>query len=257
MWKNLLYVFLGTTLSILLTFGTSQLVSHHRKVQERKMTTLMVMGTIEKFAQKMDDVALELSRRDTLATYQLQIPIDSLDSPEYEYLVAIGIRTLPHINYDKTAENIFINSIGTWRRKKDFVFINKAGTSFAMMKTMEEIYANYREEFIRPWERITEDPERYPGKSIGSKCLRDKEYRETLEVLHRKASYYRYLANKMREMNAINMSIMGVSDDDVQQFMTESEDVTEADNNSKMLKDFLTPPLDPDSLPDFRSWIGE
>ncbi|MBO4587103.1 MAG: hypothetical protein J5677_04725 [Bacteroidales bacterium] len=255
-WKNLLYIVLGTTLSILLTFGTSQIVAQHRKAQERKMTALMVMGSVEKFAQKMDDVANELANRDTLATYQLRIPIDSLDSPEYEYLVTKEIKTLPHINYDKTSENIFINSIGTWRSKRDFVFINKAGTCFAMMKTMEEIYFKYREEFIKPWERIHENPDRYPGKTLGSKYLHDKEYREMLEQIHRKVAYYRYLANKMREMNAINMSIMGVSEKEVLRFIEESEDVTEADNNSKMLKDFVTPPLDPDSLPDIKTWLG-
>ena len=257
LWKYLLFTFLGTTLSILLTFGTSQIVAQHRKAQERKMTAMMVMGTIEKFAQKMDNVAKELENRDTLATYQLQVPIDSLDSPEYEYLVTQTIKTLPHITYDKTAESIFINSIGTWRSKRDFVFINKAGTCFAMMNTMDELYANYREEFIMPWKRINENPDNYIGKTMGSKCLRDKEYRKTLELIHRKAAYYRYQANKMREMNAINMSLMGVSEEDVLRFIKESEDVAEADNNGKKLKDFVTPALNPDSLPAFQEWLKE
>ena len=256
-WRNLLYTVLGTTISILLTFGTSLIVAQHRKVQDRRMTAMMVMGSVEKFAQKMDDVAKELANRDTLATYQLRIPIDSLDSPEYEYLVNKKIKTLPYINYDKTAETIFINSIGTWRSKKDFVFINKAGTSFSMMKTMEEIYANYREDFDKPRKRIQENPDRYPGKSFGSKCLHDKEYRETLEIIHRKVGYYTYLAAKMRDMNAINMSLMDVSEKEVMQFIEESEDVTEADNNSKMLKDFVTPALDPDSLPALEDWINK
>ena len=254
-WKNLLFTFLGTTLSIVLTFGTSQLVAQHRKAQERKMTALMVMGSVEKFAQKMDDVASELANRDTLATYQLSIPIDSLDSPKYEYLVNQKMKSLPYINYDKTAETIFTNSIGTWRSKKDFVFINKAGISFSMMKTMEDIYANYREDFDSSWERIRENPDRYPGNSLGSKYLHDKEYRETLELIHRKVAYYRYLANKMREMNAINMSLMGVSEEEVLQFIKESEEVAEVDNNSKMLKDFVTPALDADSLPDIQTWL--
>lgn len=255
LWKTLLFTFLGTTFSILLTFGTSQLVAQHRKAQERKMTAMMVMGSVEKFAQKMDDVANELANRDTLATYQLSVPIDSLDSPEYEYLVNQIIKTLPHITYDKTAESIFINSIGTWRSKRDFVFINKAGTCFATMNTMDELYANYREEFIMPWKRINENPDKYIGKTIGSKCLHDKEYRKTLGLIHRKVAYYRYLANKMREMNAINMSLMDVSEDEVQQFIEESEDVAKVDNNSKMLKDFITPALNPDSLPDPHGWI--
>lgn len=256
-WKYLLYTILGTTLSILLTFGTSQIVAQHRKAQERKMTALMVMGTIEKFAQKMDDVANELANRDTLATYQLSIPIDSLDSPEYGCIVDEKMKTLPHITYDETAESIFINSIGTWKSKKDFAFINWAGTCFAAMNTMGELYANYREEFIMPWKRINENPDRYVGKTIGSKYLHDKEYREMLENIHRKVAYYRYLANKMREMNAINMSLMDVSEKEVQQFIRENEEVTEADNNSKKLKEFITPAINSDSLPPIQTWLGK
>ena len=53
LWKNLLYTFLGTTLSILLTFGTSQWLALKKQKEERQLTALMVMGNIEKFAQKI------------------------------------------------------------------------------------------------------------------------------------------------------------------------------------------------------------
>lgn len=38
LWKNLLYAFLGTTLSILLTFGTSMLLEKNKQKEERELT---------------------------------------------------------------------------------------------------------------------------------------------------------------------------------------------------------------------------
>lgn len=54
LWKNLLYTFLGTTISIVLTFGTSQLVHQHRIKRDRNLSAMMVMGSVEKFAQQLE-----------------------------------------------------------------------------------------------------------------------------------------------------------------------------------------------------------
>ena len=72
LWKTLLLTFLGTTMSILLTFGSSQLVAQHRQSKDRKMTVLMVMGSVEKFAQKLDQRARQMENYDTMATYLLK-----------------------------------------------------------------------------------------------------------------------------------------------------------------------------------------
>ena len=82
LWKNLLYTFLGTTLSIILTFGTSQWMALKKQKEERELTALMVMGNVEKFASTLELISDELTWRDTLATMLLQIPEDSFDSRE-------------------------------------------------------------------------------------------------------------------------------------------------------------------------------
>ena len=45
--KDLLIAFAATTLSIILTFGTTIIVNRVRQKQERKLTALMVMSSIE------------------------------------------------------------------------------------------------------------------------------------------------------------------------------------------------------------------
>ena len=109
LWKNLLYTFLGTTLSIVLTFGTSQWLALKKQKEERQLTALMVMGNIEKFAQKIDQIAAQFEWRDTLATYMLNVPMDSLDSEHCSEM----LKTMPPfiiLSYDKSVENVFSNS---------------------------------------------------------------------------------------------------------------------------------------------------
>jgi len=258
-WKFLLYSILGTTISILITFGTGALIQQHRKAQDRKMTAMMVMGNIEKFAQKIDDVVVDLKKRDTLATYLLRVPVDSLDSPEYASVVACKMPYLPRINYDKTAETVFTNTIGTWRSKKDFGFINMAGICFSAMKTIEEIYGRYIKESSEPEDRIRAHPDDYPGETLNTKLLRDKEYREKIGNIHGNVGYYSYLADKVRTLNAINMHIMEVTEEEVLLFVKDNEAYIEANQpeNLKRAKDFVTPDINPDSLPDFETWIAQ
>ena len=45
-WKNLLRTILGTTISIILTFGTNSLILWNRKANDRKMTAMMVLSNI-------------------------------------------------------------------------------------------------------------------------------------------------------------------------------------------------------------------
>ena len=145
LWKNLLYTFLGTTISIILTFGTSQLLQLHRQAQDRKMSALMVMGNIERFARSLDAVGEALAWRDTLATILLSIPMDSLDDPaNTAYTDKAFLATAATVlSYDKTAEKIFSNSIETWKNMGNFQFIDNVGECFSSMAAIETDYAEY------------------------------------------------------------------------------------------------------------------
>ncbi len=256
LWKTLLLTFLGTTLSILLTFGTSQLVSQHRQSKDRKMTVLMVMGSVEKFAQKLDQRAREMENYDTLATYLLNIPVDSFESPEFQRNIRL-IGTPSGITYDKTAESVFINNTAKWSSAKYFDFINWAGVCFYNMRDIE----NKNNAYIEEYEAVTDDiwnhPELRPGNSMKAKYMRDKKYRELLEGMHNKAAYYRYLADKMRDHNRVSMEMMDISEEELMKFVEDNESVAKLKNESRTLKQYITPPLDIDSLPALEEWMGE
>ncbi len=256
LWKYLLLTFLGTTLSIILTFGTSALVQQHRRMHDRKMTVLMVMGSVEKFAQKLDERAENLERSDTMATYLLNIPVDSLESPGYQSNIKlIGIPL--GIAYDKTAEMVFINNTASWSSTKYFDFINWAGVCFYNMKEIEDKHNSYIAEFTAAFDDIWDHPELHTGNSMKAKFLRDKKYRELLEGIHNKAAYYRYLADKMRDHNRVSMEMMDVSEEELMEFVEDNEAVALMKNTERTLRQYTTPPLNIDSLPAMEEWLDE
>ncbi len=57
-WKDFVVAILATTVSIVLTFGTSKLVDLNKQKKERRLTALMVMSSIESFARSIDESSL-------------------------------------------------------------------------------------------------------------------------------------------------------------------------------------------------------
>ena len=257
-WKYILYTFLGTTISILLTFGTSQLFSLKRQVKERELTAMMVMGNVEKFASTLDMLSRELTWRDSVITLILAIPEDSLDSPRYadQVLSVRYIAACPVINYDKTTEQIFSNSIETWKNMGNFEFIDNVGRCFAAMAFIADDYMQFANGIVDILNRVAENPDEYPGTSNLSKALRCVEFRDKMTDLHSRANYCRYMAAIVRRFNAINMQLMGVSEQEVKQFISEHNSDINIDEPVPLQADYATPALIADSLPDFETLMS-
>ena len=255
LWKNLIYTFLGTTISILLTFGSGSLIQMHHQAQSRRMTAMMVISHIESCAQKMEDIASQMKWRDTIATYMLSIPMDSLDNPENLPIIS-AMRHPDMISLDKTIETAFSSTIETWKDMDNFGFINSVGRCFSLIKVVEDNYNNYIESYFQPIREVNQHPDNYSGNSIYSKYLHNKEYRKILQNIHNRSDYYMYFADKIRVCNSINMKLMDISDKDLEKFLEESdvESIIPADS-IKRLKDFVTPELNPESLPDIHSYF--
>ena len=256
-WRNLLYTILGTTISIVLTFGTSQLVQQYRKAQDRKMTALMVMGNIERFAQTIDEIADYLSQCDTVATLLLAIPQDSLDAPKYRPYTQRLIYTFPAVSlaYDRTAEQIFSNSIETWKNVGNFGFIDNVGKCYSDMKSIEKEYGEYRQWLESLTQQVIDHMDEYPGQSVSSKSLRDAGVRRGLVSLHSHVNHYRYLANYIRYANRENMRMIGIDEEEVMRFVEEHKEELTDSGDEPLLDDYKTPYLKADSIPNAKAWL--
>ncbi len=64
-WKQLGMLVLGTTVSLVLTFGTAQVIEKKQRANDRRLTALMVMSNIESFAQQLDTAWIQAAGADT------------------------------------------------------------------------------------------------------------------------------------------------------------------------------------------------
>lgn len=256
-WKNLFRTVLSITISIVLTFGTSALIQWRHLAKDRKMTAMMVMGNIESFAQQLDKNADYMKWNDTLATYLLSIPMDSIDFVNQDTLryCINSVTAFYNLSHDKSTENIFSNSIETWKNLGSFEFIENVGNCFASINSMEEIYNEFYGTSERIRERMIQNLDAYPGRSPVSKMLHDMEYRDHLAHIHSQAEYYHYLAAYLRYENAKNMKLMGVSEEEVKSFVEERNKEKVTSGTAPDQNTFYTPPIDIDSLPAFKDWI--
>ena len=76
--KDLLVAFAATTLSIILTFGTTGIINRVKQKQDRKLTALMVMSSIEQFARDLEFLEKDYAYRDSIATWLLSLPVEKV-----------------------------------------------------------------------------------------------------------------------------------------------------------------------------------
>jgi hypothetical protein len=257
-WKSLLRTVLGISISIVLTFGTNALLIHHRAAKDRKMTAMMVMGNIETFAVHLEQCATHMGWNDTLATYLLEIPIDTLYFIPLDSLLPYinNVTAFYTLNHDKSAENIFSNSIDTWKNLGNFEFIENAGQCFADINNIKQIYDDFLNTTDRIRDRLIKNLDNCPGKTLTSKVLQDQEYRNHLAHIHSQAEYYHYLAAYVRWKNAKNMKLMNVKEEEVKKFIEQRSKKQENTKQAPDQEQFRTPRINPDSLPEIKDWLN-
>ena len=256
-WKGLLRTVLGISISITLTFGTNALLIRLRALRDRKMTAMMVMGNIETFADHLDQCANHMGWNDTLATYLLAIPEDSIDLVDINDLLFCvnNVTAFYTLNHDKSAENIFSNSVDTWKNIGNFDFIENIGQCFADINSIETIYETFINTSNHIRERIVKNPDAYQGNSVVSKALHDKEYRNHLTQIHSQKEYYHYLAAYLRWKNAKNLKLMNVTKEALRAFIEKTGQKQKNTEPAPEQETFRSPRINPDGLPEMKQWL--
>ena len=243
--------FLATTLSIILTFGTTAMVNHCQRLKDRKLSAMMVMGNIETFSRRVEDMASSMARRDSIATWMLSLPQDSLDlippSERVDLLneVIAGIDFLTH---DKTAESIFSSNIETWKNMQKFQFIDNVGFCFSEMNADE----NYWREWVKGFEEavndVLEHPEEHSGERTCTKLLRNDVFRQKIESFHVRQYWLEYLAAKYRYLNQKSAKMMDIRYEEVEAFADERLNEVDIDEVEPVQSQFRKKTLKADSL---------
>ena len=219
-WGNLFRTVLGTTISILLTFGTNALIQRHRKAQDRKMTAMMVLSNIESFAQTLEKRSERMAPNDSIAAWLLCMSYEDLEllpSNELDELIdrATDVATL---NHDHTAENVFSNHIETWKNVNNVQFIDNVGSCFSALNGVEEQFNQWVMEVPDALHDVKINPDKYEGNTLPMKMMHSDRLRTAMKAIHNRRCWLRYAAATLRYYNLQNMSVIGISEQEVTKY---------------------------------------
>lgn len=249
--KDLLVAFAGTTLSIILTFGTSALIDHSNRNKDRKLTALMVLSSIESSARSLEESDVIVARKDTLAHWLLNIPLADVEKLPAEALMpAISeLMTNYAVSTDRTIENIFSSNTDIWKNVGSFQFIDNVGKCYTSLRAVENDWKEQLQSLSTEYNLIMEHPESYPGKNLPEKVLSNKAVRIQMKSLPKRREWLRYAVAAIRESNRNNMALIGISEEEVMAF-TDEQSYSASDEATEALfrGDFALPKLSPDSL---------
>ena len=249
-WKNLFRTILGTTISILLTFGTNALIQRHRKVQDRKMTAMMVMSNIESFARTLETRSNRMAPSDSIAAWLLCTSYEDLELlPEKELSDLIDrATTVATLNHDHTAENVFSNSIETWKNVNNVQFIDNVGSCFSAINGVEEQFNQWVKGVPEAMQDVYVNPDKYEGGTISMKLMHSDRVRNALNGIHNRRCWLRYAAATLRFFNLQNMAAIGISEHEVMEFTNVREEDEDNTGTPPDVNSFYTNAYTLDSL---------
>ncbi len=249
-WKQIGMIIIGTTISLVLTIGTSVMLERKERASDRRLSALMVMGTIEDFANGIEQIVEKQRRCDSLCAWLLSEPVDELEQMPRETLENLMFDALSNnfVSFDKAAENIFSNNLETWKNLGNFQFINNVGDCFTRMHSIEDYWNDRVKEEEKTIDDISGHPDQYPGKYTCTKWLRNTNVRQAMAMKHNWLCWLHYQAEYMRFTNKQNMSVIGISEKDLREFMEEYHREIVIEEQPPVSDEFYTPMLKPGDL---------
>lgn len=221
-WKQIGMLVIGTTVSLVLTFGTAQLIEKGQRAKDRRLTALMVMSNIETFAQQLDSLYAQMDEADSASTWLLTRPEEKLVLLPSDQLHEIINRAFVQdlITYDKSTENIFSNNIDTWKNMGNFQFIDNVGKCFSTMRLCEEMWNGNLDDIKTTTEEVAKRNADSTDKINSMIALiHDPAFRRLLQRQHMWRNWLRCSAEELRYYNRQNMAAIGISEQEVMDFL--------------------------------------
>ncbi|MBO7460148.1 MAG: hypothetical protein J6T53_04520, partial [Bacteroidales bacterium] len=248
-------IVIGTTISILLTIGSSQMLEKRQRAKDRNLTIMMVLSNIENNARQFESMAQSMAQLDTIGTWLLAQPTARLEIvPDKDIKILINLVTsLNLISHDETAEKIFSDNIDTWKNMESFMFINNVGRTFSTINQMEDYWKDWVLEMNHSVDEVINNPNDYEGKNIAIKCLNSEKVRNNISRIHLFRGWLSYVADLIRVNNRFNMACVGISEEEVLAFSDEYEKVEFNETTPANMISYVPAHLNPDSLITFKS----
>jgi len=136
-WNDLMMTFVATTISIVFTFGTANLIEFHKQNKEKRQIVLMTMYDLNN--------SLSQARHcDSLFQKFVELQTRIFEDPAiFEDSLLALVKSVPIMNYTETIENIFSSNIETIHTLSNVYFVEKASEFYQI----RERYKNNVEDF--------------------------------------------------------------------------------------------------------------
>ena len=253
-WKQLGMIILGTTVSLLFTVVTAQLMEKHHRAKDRRLSAMMVMSNVERFSRNLEEISNYLASADSAATWLLSKPVEELELLPEEILDGLISQAtdLLFLTYDKSAESIFSNNIETWKNMGNVQFIDQVGECFSAMNMVEKRWNGWVTEVEESVRDIKDHPNNYEGSTLPVKCIRSEQIRHTLKGIHYWRSWLSYMAATMRHHNQNNMESINITEKEVMEYTNARERNKEYMDDAPDFSDFYSGPINSDDLTTFK-----
>ena len=153
MAKELVLTFIGTTLSIILTFGTAHYLEQKQLRADGRQTAMMLIHDMEDCAETMEQYVKSEEEEFKLSQYVIEqmdridsIAEDTLSGP-YFYITKSAPTDL--YQYDDSNEKLFLSDQDVWKNINNATFMDIAQYFFYMRRQFYE-QLNTRDVFIKP-----------------------------------------------------------------------------------------------------------
>ena len=156
--KELALTIIGTTLSIILTFGTAQYFEHKQKVANGRLMAMMVIHDIDNTVETLTKLGNEHVKIAKMAQYLMdnQERLESvyIDSLEKVLNALVAADNSPQqYRLDESAEKVFLSSQDSWKSIDNATFIDEVQKFYVFRHTLYD-HINSSSKWKKP---VTED----------------------------------------------------------------------------------------------------
>lgn len=221
--KSTLSGLVGTTIGIILTFGTTAYIERCQKEDTEYIAEMMVIKSIDDYKNKLEGELASMESTDSLYAFLYTLNPDSLECVKAEMLDKF-ITSFSHRTFslnDYTAINIFSSSIDTWKTIERADFISNVGRCFELMKTSGDMYVELQTKKFAIYENIVTENfyKLKSNRDFVRICLRSPEVRFFMECY--KSYYYpmvKMTISVLEEQNKRNMEMVNITKEDLDEF---------------------------------------
>ena len=141
--KQFLLSLLATTISIVLTFGTSAVIDKRHKERDKREMVKMIIYDFDKTIEQMQDASSAFQKAKQ-EQQKLALHSEYFDSLRFQFTDALLVAQM---EFSETTENIFSSNIETFNTLGNVNFVHEVSSFYSMRhKYEEDLLVGYKKE---------------------------------------------------------------------------------------------------------------